>query len=383
MNQEVINELAAVLQKTHSFVTARQLDIAVAEIVRKTAERVHSHPNAVSLCTVIRAMKAREGRPINPQTAEADVHYAKALTTGSTPGSYLVPTIQSQDVVAMLAQASVARASGCRIWPMAGIQKLDIGTLLASPTFLWTAQNSQQTPTDPNYGQVAFDLKECRAIIAVPNRLLATAQPAFDVVLSELMAQGAAGAEDAAIFASSTVSGGPKAVMSVASISTVLVAGSANGGNLGFSDILAVLEKAAVVKAKGPFVWFMSPRTYYQRILGLTDTTSRPLVIPSVQGLIGPTGGQVGVMPSGTLMGYPVYVTASIAEDEAYGSGTAQSHVIFTNPSYLHLAQDTNLEISISTDRYFDSNQTGIRATMQRDFDAAPPAGVIVLEGIN
>ena len=47
--------------------------------------------------------------------------------------------------------------------------------------------------------------------------------------------------------------------------------GNANGGNLLYGDITAVLAKAAAVKAKGPFAWAMSPRTFYTRVLGMMD----------------------------------------------------------------------------------------------------------------
>jgi HK97 family phage major capsid protein len=214
--------------------------------------------------------------------------------------------------------------------------------------------------------------------------LLATSVPAFDVLLAELLGLGAAAHEDTAFFAASTVAGGPTALLSQAGISTINTGGSANGGNIAYSDILAVLAKAAAVKAAPPFVWFVSPRTFYSRIMGMLDLSSRPLYIPTLtQGLMeGPLVGSVQ-RPVGSLLGYPVFVTPYIPETQTLGSGSGQASIIFANPKYLHVAQDSALEIAVSLERFFDANQVAIRGTSHEDFAVAPAAGVIVLLGVN
>jgi HK97 family phage major capsid protein len=145
---------------------------------------------------------------------------------------------------------------------------------------------------------------------------------------------------------------------------------------LTYSDILAVLAKSAAVKAKPPFAWYFSPRTFYQRVLGLIDLQSRPIVVPTAT---------QGLYPSiqFSLMGWPCYISPFILENEAVGSGSSQSHVIFSNPSYIHLAQDNSIEIAISTERFFDQNSTAIRAVQHLDGAVSPAAGVVILFGVN
>jgi HK97 family phage major capsid protein len=390
-DQETLKAVAEVLQKQFGFATTTQLDNAVLEIVQRSIARQHDRKNTFSLSTMIRGLRAMKGEPIQTDgrgvpitTTDADVNYVKALTTGATPGSYLVPTIQADEIIHFLETGGIARAAGVRVWPMNGIQKMNVPTATGAPAWMWMAQNSVQTATDPNLGQMAFDLKERRALIAVPNQLLAVSVPAFDTLLSELLGLGAAAHEDTAFFATSTVAGGPTALMSASSISTILAAnGSANGGNLTYLDILATMAKLAAVKARPPFVWFASPRTMYQRILGLLDLQSRPIYLPTLTGMLeAPRTGSQQV-PVGMLMGYPVYVSPYILENEANGSGTNQSHLIITNPTYAHIAQDGNIEIAVSLERFFDANQTAIRAIQHEDFGYAPPAGIVVLLGIN
>jgi HK97 family phage major capsid protein len=376
VSQEVINTVAAVLQEKHGFATVSMLDKAVADIIAKTLVK-KTAAEKFSLSTLIRGIRAQRGEPINPNTAEADVAYCKALTTGATPGSYLVPTIQADEIIGYLSIGGILRGSGARIWPMNGVQKLQIPVALSGPTWVWMAQNSVQTPTDPNIGPLNFDLKERRALVAVPNQLLATSVPAFDTLLAELIGLGAAEHEDQSFFNTTTLSGGPTALFAnIANLTAVNVGGSANGGNIGYLDLLAVLAASAAAKAKPPFCWFMSPRTFFQRVLGMVDTTSRPLVIPTL------TDGLYAA-PQFRLMGWPVYVTPFLLENEALGSGSNQAHCIFTNPKYLHIGQDGNIEIAYSTERFFDANQTAIRAVQHIDWGEAPPLGVVVLRGIN
>lgn len=376
ISQEVINVLAATLQEKHGFATTTMLDKAVADVLRRTLERSVSGKTPFSLSTMIRGLRSMKGEAINAQTAEADVAYVRALTTGSTPGSYLVPTIQADEIIQYLTIGGIARAAGVRIWPLNGIQKLNVPVATAAPSWVWMAQNSIQTPTDPNLGQMPFDLKERRCLTAVPNQLLAVSVPAFDALLSQLIGLGAAEHEDIAMFNTTQVSGGPMALFAAAGITMLNTGSSANGGNLSYADIIAVLAQAAAVKAKGPFCWFFSPRTFYQRVLGLTDTASRPLTIPTmVEGLY--------AAPQFKLMGWPCFVTPALLENEALGSGTNQAHAVFANPSYIHIGQDSSIEIAVSTERYFDAAQTAIRGIQHEDFGFAPAAGIICLRGIN
>lgn len=390
-NAETLETVARLLQEKHGFATTSQLDRAVAEIVKKTVER-ETKGNQFSISRMIRgirivrglpAIENIDGRPI-PNTAEADLQYVRALTTGATPGSYMVPTIQAEEIIAYLTIGGIARSGGVRIWPLNGIQKLTVPTATATPSWVWMAQNSTQTPTDPNLGQMAFDLKERRALVAVPNQLIAVSVPAFDTMLSEIIGLGAAEHEDTALFNTTTVSGGPTALYAAAGISIIHVGGSANGGNLAYSDLTGVLAKAAAVKAKGPFVWFMSPRTFYSRVLGMVDGQSRPLVLPTLmQGLQKPEIPVGGNLPCYQLFGYPVFVTPMLLENESVGSGTNQAHLVFANAKYIHIAQDGNIEFAVSLERFFDANETAIRAIQHEDFGYAPPAGIVVLDGIN
>ena len=120
----------------------------------------------------------------------------------------------------------------------------------------------------------------------------------------------------------------------------------------------------------------MSPRTFYTRVLGMVDADGRPIVIPTLMtGLADPI--------KYTLFGWPVFISPFIPEDQSNGSGSAQSYILFTNPSYLHIGQGEGLEIQISLERFFDFNQTAVRGIRMEDFTFAPAQGIVLLTGVN
>lgn len=372
ISSESIAVLAKTLQEKFGFATETALNKALTDVLKRTEQR-ESRGNKFSLSRAIRGMAALQHSPITEASAEEDVKYVRALNTGTTPGSYLVPTIQANEIIEYLTIGGVARSAGARIWPMDGIQKMTVPAATAAPTWEWLGQNTAQTASDPNFGPVSFDLKTRRCLVAVPNELLRVSIPAFDTLLGELIGLGAAEHEDTGIFATSSVAGGFTALYAAASISTLNTGGSANGGNLAYSDILAVLSKAYTVKAKGPFAWFMSPRTFFQRVLGLVDSQSRPIVVSD------PTA----AVPF-RLFGAPVFITPAIPENESIGSGSNQSHIIYTNPArYIHIAEDQGIELMISEHRYLELNQTAIRAVHKMDTAYSPAAAIVVLRGVN
>ena len=353
------------------FPSKQEFDAQFAEI-KKRIEAKAKNPERFEITRAIRGVCAMRGLKLNPDTVEEDLNYlSKALETGATPGSYLVPTIQASEIIAMLTDAGVLRRMGPRIWPMANVQFMNIPTATATPTVEWLGQNTAQSASDPTFGQVPLSLKTARALIAIPNELLAVSNPAVDAAVTELVAIGFATKEDSAFFETTTQTGGPTAVYA-AGTTTLLVGSSANGGDLAYSDIVNTLGTAYTYKASPPFVWACHPRTFFNRILGLIDLVSRPVVVADA------------TAPFGfRLFGYPVFISSAIPVNQTNGSGTAQSYLLLANPSYIHVGDSGGLELAFSDQRYFDVNQTAIRGMRRLDYGYGPAAGIVILKGIN
>lgn len=357
-------------------VTQRQLLDAIRKLQDEAGRRGANGRPHTSLAKIVRGMSAMKGRAIVPETAEADVNFVRALNTSGTPGVYLTPEIQSNAIIALLADVAVARAAGATVWPMPGKQVMDIPVALTSPKFEFIGQNSAQSPSDPNLGQLHFDLSTHRALLVLPAELFRTALPAFDLLLEQFFADGMAESEDAAMFASTTgAAPAPKALMDASGVQKLTVGSDPSGGDLGYDDLTAMLEKAGTQKVRPPYSWFMAPRSL-TRLLSLRDTGSHPLLVP-----LPPTG--LPAQAAYSLFGWPIFLTNSIAIDEVNASGTDQSTIILCNARRaIQIAENSGIEMAIATERYLDSNQVCLRVGRRLAFDYVG-AGIVALEGVN
>jgi HK97 family phage major capsid protein len=387
INTIVLDRLADALNKAGYLIVRSEFNELASKIQSQAKSRGNydsASSDAFSISRAIRGATAAAGHVVRSDSAADDVAYFKrTLLTGTTPGSFLVPTIQADQIVQLLTSANVVREAGARIWPMHGIQKLNVPVATASPAIVWGnsagqgtgGQGTTQTPSDPNLSQMAFDLKSAKALTAIPNELLATSVPAVDQIVSEILGLAFAQAEINAMLATTTGTGMPVPLYA-ASGTTVINAngGSANGGAVTLTDLLSVLSQFFAQKGKGTPAWFMHPTVFYRDVLGIKDSSGRPIVtgFDSLEGAF-----------SGYLFGYKVYVSAEFPVNQSVGSGSNQSYVCFTNPTYLNIGDSGGLELAVSFERFFDSNETAIRGVRRVDFGYAPAQAIILLAGVN
>src|SRR6267154_2257849 len=211
LNAEVVQKLAAELIKSGMIPSAHEINKALAELSKTNGKGFSAENGGVSITRIIRGLSAMRGNVLNTQSVEEDTNFVKkSLTTGATPGSYLVPVVQADAIVEILGKGAVVRSSGATVWPMAGVQKMNIPSETAEPTVEFLSQNTPQTASDPGIGQLALDLKTQRALVALPNELLKASVPALDLIVSRLLGKAFAKHEDLAFFQG--IAGGPLAV---------------------------------------------------------------------------------------------------------------------------------------------------------------------------
>lgn len=385
-NPQVLDRLAEELHAAGYLITRSEFNDLVQKIdaqTRSTKGKGSNFENHFSISRAIRGLSAAAGHVIASESREADINYAqRTMLTGTTPGSYLVPTIQADQIIQLLTSANVIRAAGARIWPMTKIQKLNVPQATASPTISWGdgsgngagAQGAQLTPSDPGIGQISFDLKSAKALTAVPNELLAVSLPAVDQVVSEILSLSFAQEEMNAMVATTVGTGKPGTIYAASGTTTYNAnANNANGGAVKYADLLQTVGKFYAAKGKGKPCWFMHPTVFYADIMGIVDSQGRPIV----------TGQDNVEQPfDGRLLGFPVFVSAEFPTNQAVGSGSNQSYAVFTNPAYIQIG-DGSFELSVSFERFFDSNETAIRGIHRVDYGYAPAAAIVLLKGIN
>lgn len=385
MNNEMLTKLVNEISKMSIFATTHEMNKFMADVKgqsdRSRDFNANNQKTGTGITQFIRGVAAMSGRTIAPESAKADIEFVqKTLTTSATPGSYLVPTIQADAIVEILGKGGVLRASGATIWPMASIQKLNIPTETAEPTVEYLSQTTAQNPSDPNLGQIALDLKERRALVALPNNLLRVSVPAIDGIVTRLLGKAFAKSEDLCFFQG--IAGGPLAITAQPGTTSI----AQIGASLAYADLLAVVGAAAGVEAEGPFAWYMHPGTFFSKILGLRDSNGRPIVTgyndllnQSNDAFVAGSAGAAGMIKY-VLMGHPVFLSTRIPQH--VGSGSASSYILFSNPSYFHIGDSGSIEIAVSGERFFDQNQTAIRAVGRHDFGVGPAAGVVILTDV-
>ena len=92
-----------------------------------------------------------------------------------------------------------------------------------------------------------------RSLSLFSQELFRVAVPGLDSVMEQLIAIAMAETDDTAIFGTTQISNGPLNLTGTSGLSTLLVGGSANGGNLSYSDLAGTIAKAYSVRARGPF----------------------------------------------------------------------------------------------------------------------------------
>lgn len=391
---EVLDRLAQALQSAGYLSTRQSIEEVVRDINAQAGSgKGKGNPEQFSISRWLRGLSYMANPAINSFTSvagrstpqrEDDINYAKrTLLTGTTPGSYLVPTIQADQIIQLLTSANVIRASGARLWPMKGIQKLNVPVATASPNIVWGnsagsgsgGQGQTLTPSDANLGQLAFDLHSAKALTAIPNELLAVSVPAIDQIISEIFALSFAQAEINAQLATTQGTGMPLPLYAATGLTVVNSnGGNANGGAVTFTDLLNVVGQFYTAKGKGTPCWYMHPTVFYKDVMGLKDSNNRP-IITGFDSLEGPFQGR--------LFGYEVYVSAEFPTNQSVGSGSNQSYIAFTNPNYLHIADEGALELAVSFERFFDSNETAVRGCHRLDYGYAPAAAIVILAGVN
>ena len=323
--------------------------------------------NAASIGAVIRGLAARANKPLTKDAA--DLAVVKSLSTGSTPGSYLVPTEQYSQLIPALSRGGVLRRAGATIVPLTYGQRVQVpieGAVSDSET-VYINENSQlSSPITPNIEQRDVTLKQLAAIFEASANLARTSKPGFDQVCAEIMARKVARGEDFSFFAGKA--GGPISLLNRNNTSIVNQA----GGSLAYSDITGLLQVADESEGQiENFAFFTSPLGL-NKLRSLRDSSNRPILKVRLS--------DDGATAVYSLLGHRLYTTPAIQNH--VGSGNATTYIAFFDPANV-LICDGGLELAIADDgQYFDRAAVGVRVIAHREFALAHPEAVAILENV-
>lgn len=372
-DQSALTALAAELERA-GFLTKNNVKSVAA---RSNALRRFA-PNGFSITKALRGMIAASGRTLGKSTGEDRAYFEKTLTTGTNPGQFLVPTIQADEIVTILGEGGIVRASGARVIPMDGIQKMNVPTETAVISCDFYDQNAPTTPADPGLGQASLDLKTRRSLTVLPLELLRVSKPQVDDIVTFLLGNSLAKFEDAYFFGSqsSAASNLPPSLLDTPGITVV----NTQSGAITYQDILNMVAAFYDTEAEPEGACFVfTPKVFFQQIQGLKNSLGNPLVFSrsDLENAIEAGPGRA----VGRILGFPVYLSVRIPQ--SLSSPANKTYGVFGNPSrYWMIGSGGQPEIAISLERYFDAGQVAVRLIDYYSHTLPQPQATVILEGI-
>lgn len=273
-------------------------------------------------------------------------------------GGYLVPAERSQEVINYLSPSFAVRALGPDIVPMAsGTLELpkDNGGITSS----YAGENSTQTAQKGALGMVKLTARKLITLAAIPNELIMDSSPAAEAVIRKMLTRAMGLKEtEAALLGAGGVS--PVGLINWAGITTAtpVAASSLTYDNL--IDLMGAVEEADGIPTG--FVFTPSIAKYLRKIKSATD------------GHYVYTEGTFGKMA--TLFDLPASKTTQFKD-----LTTSTTHYIACGDfqGQFVIGERQGLEFTVSTERYFDNDQTAVKVVARHDFVARNEAAFAVL----
>ena len=372
-----------------------------AELERDFAEATRGiyggdEPNAFAYPrTHVALADVLEQAAIRTETSEGLRNWAVRVAgegTGSA-GGYLVPPQYLQDQFVLSLQSAVAVANA------PGVDEIPVTSNLAyvpretvMPAASGYAEAATVNPKDGTFGQQAITIYKVATLNRYSNELMADSSPAYDQYIGRSIARSVALKEDY-YFLEGT---GSSQILGLGSYTGTTAAGATGSswskggtGTIG-SDYALAMILAARTAGFEPNAWIMHPRTL-DSLSRVKDSTGRyilassggvfgaPLAMPNV-GALQTNSTYVPHPWKAMLFGIPVLLSSQIPVNEATGS--AQSHAYLADFNFLRILRRQSIEIALSEQIYFTTDQTAVRGSVRSAIVMTAPAALMKQSGI-
>ncbi len=281
-------------------------------------------------------------------------------TTGAFIPVAYATTFQDQ-----LRKRTAVLAAGPQILPVTSAGSLKVPAITASVTVAGIAEAGTISASDPTLTTTTLDPKKFAAMTLVNREAIEDSAPELRRVIADALIKDLAVELDKQMV---TGDGTGQNLTGLRNLSGTTSGAStgANGGALTFAflaDTLGAYDTANADPDRA--AWIMHARTWAS-IRKLSDSQARPIVS------IDPT---LGVRP--TLWGKPVFISNSLSITETVGSSTDCSTILLADMSEVLVGVAREVELVISEDFKFDTDQIAVRATARYDI-AVPQATAVV-----
>lgn len=283
--------------------------------------------------------------------------------TGSA-GGYLVPDEAATEVVRYLSANTVALQSGVRLLRPQR-DRLLIPRLDAGATAGWYGENAQITASDQQFGQITLIPRKLAAMTIVSNELLRDSSPEAGRVVAEDLTRALSLELDRAFFLGSGSGQEPTGLLNTTGVSVVDV--GTDGAAPSIDHVLSAMGLLREDNTE-PRALVLHPRDL-SALVKSKDSSNRYLL----------DGFSADALSR--ALGLQVFVTSQLPTNRTKGTATDASVAFVYDPRYIFVAIRQDIEVVLDGSRYFEYDQTAIRATMRVDFAVAWPQAVAVIDG--
>jgi HK97 family phage major capsid protein len=281
-----------------------------------------------------------------------------------TTGAF-IPVAYASSFQDQLRKRTAVLAAGPTILPVEGAGSLKVPAVTASVTVSGIAEAGTITPSDPTLTTTTMDPKKFAAMTLVNSEAVEDSSPQLREVVANSLVKDLAVELDRQMVTGDGTGQNLLGLRNITGFTTGASTGT-NGGALTFAflaDTLGAYDAANLDPDRA--AWIMHARTWAS-VRKLSDSQARPIVS------IDPT---LGVRP--TLWGRPVFISNSLSITETVGTSTDCSTMLLCDMSQVLVAVAREVEVVVSEDYAFNTDQIAIRATARYDI-AVPQATAIV-----
>jgi len=284
-------------------------------------------------------------------------------------GGFLVVPQYAAEMIELLRNKSVVRKMGVRVYPMKG-NTMFFSRQMSAANVFWVAEGALKQHDEPTFGQASLVLKEVAGLTLVTNDIIEDADTSIDAIIKQDLIGQLSLAEDLA-FIQGTGGPQPLGVYNDPLVPTATLGGG-NGAIPQFDDLKDMVYQVQLQNAD-PSAWLMHPRTK-NTLNQLKDGVGRYIYYE----------GDLDKKDPDRLLGLPVFFSNQVPINLTFGTSAATcSYLILGQWNQFAIGEKTGGPVlDVSKERYFELDQTAIRAVRRVDCLVKQPNAFRILRGI-
>ncbi|MGH3517349.1 MAG: phage major capsid protein [Haloechinothrix sp.] len=287
-----------------------------------------------------------------------------------TAGAF-IPQAAAAVYFDLLRKRTAVLAAGPVILPVEGSGSVKVPSVTSSVVVAGVAENTAIAPADPGLGEIVLDPRKFGALTLVAREAIEDSRPELRQVVANSLVRDVAVELDRQLVTGSGVAPNLRGLRNTTG-ATAGPATGANGASLTYNilaDTMAAAENANVDLDR--LAWIMHSRSWGS-VRKLASTAGEPLFTQTSD----------GEDARRSLFGVPVHISNALPINEVVGTSTDTTALILVDVSQVVVAVSRAVELSISTDFAFNTDQVAVRVTCRYDIGVPQPTALTVTTGV-